>query len=143
MTTSSLAFSLRFSSVTSIVAVAPAGITAPLEPEIELLTVALNRSPTLLVLVQTFELDARLRVDPAGMVPTLAADPAGVRVTVLPLEVVVVVGRRVVVVGVRVVVVGRVVVRGAVVVGVAVLGVPDAVGTSVNDGTAAESRLAS
>ena len=67
MTTLSLAFSLRLSSVTSTVAVDPAGITAPLEPTTASVTDALKRSPTLLVLVQTFEPEARLSVDPAGI----------------------------------------------------------------------------
>jgi len=82
-------------------------------------------------------------------VPTLAAVPAGLRVTVLPLEVTDVVGVRVLVVGVREVVVGvRVVVRDVVVVrelavlGAVVVGVTEAAGTSVNAGCAAESRLA-
>jgi hypothetical protein len=147
MTTLSLAFSLLLSSVTSTFAVAPAGITAPLEPTTALLTVALKRSPTLLVLVHTFVLDARLSCAPAGIVPTLAAEPPDVLVTVFPLEVTEVVGVRVVVVGVRVVVrvvVVRVVpVLAAAVVGVTVLGVAEAAGTSVSAGCAAESRFAS
>ncbi|MFL5594734.1 MAG: hypothetical protein ACJ785_09000 [Gemmatimonadaceae bacterium] len=98
------------------------------------------------MLVQTVEPDARLSVAPAGIVPTRAADPALVRVTVLPLDVTEVVGR-VVVVGVRVVVRGAVV-RGAVVVrvGVVALGaaaVVEAAGTSVRAGCAALSRFAS
>ncbi|HYU52314.1 MAG TPA: hypothetical protein VEK37_05190, partial [Gemmatimonadaceae bacterium] len=108
-------------------------------------TDALKRSPTLLVFVQTLEPDARLSVAPAGIVPTLAAVPAFVRVTVLPLDVTDVVGVRVVVdvrVVVRVVVVGRVVVvRGAAVLGAGV--VVDAAGTSVNAGCAVVSRFAS
>jgi len=110
-----------------------------------LLTVALKRSPTLLLLVQTFELDARFSVAPAGIVPTLAAEPDGDLVTVLPLDVTEVVGVRVVVVGVRVVVrvvVVRVVPVFPVVVGVTVLGVAEA-GTSVSAGCAAESPFAS
>jgi hypothetical protein len=120
-----------------------------LEPTTALLTVALKRSPTWLVLVQTLEPEARLSVAPAGIVPTLAAVPPELRVTVLPLDVTDVVGVRVVVVGVRVVVVARVVVvrldpvfGAAVVVGVTVLGVAEA-GTSVSAGCAAESPLAS
>ena len=96
--------------------------------------------------MQTLEPDARLSVAPAGIVPTLAAVPAFVRVTVLPLDVTDVVGVRVVVAGVRVVVrvvvVGRVVVvRGAAVVGAGVVAVP--AGTSVNAGCAVVSRFAS
>jgi hypothetical protein len=77
-----------------------------------------------------------LSVEPAAIVPTLAAEPALVRVTVLPLAVVAVVGVRVGVV-VRVVVLGAEVVVRAEVVGV---GVP--AGTSVNAGCAALSRFA-
>jgi hypothetical protein len=95
-----------------------------------------------LVFVQTLEPDARLSVAPAGIVPTLAAEPAFVRVTVFPLDVTDVVGLRVVVVGVRVVVVVFVVVvRGAVVLGAGVVAVP--AGTSVNAGCAVVSRFAS
>src|ERR1700682_5373243 len=140
MTTLSFAFSLRFSSVTSTSAVAPAGITAPFEPVIELVTVAVKWSPTLLVLVQTFEPDVRLSVEPAAIVSVFApAAFPGVPVTVFPLDVTEVVGLRVVV-GVRVVVVVRVVVR-AVVAGAGVLAVP--AGTSVRAGCAAVSRFAS
>jgi hypothetical protein len=91
--------------------------------------------------VQIFEPDARLSVAPAGIVPTFAAVPALVRVTVLPLDVTV--GWRVVVVGVRgrVVVVVLVVVRGAEVLGAGFVVV--AVGTSVSAGCAAVSRFAS
>jgi hypothetical protein len=128
-------FSLRFSSVTSTDATAPAGITAPLEPTTGVATVALKRSPTLLVLVQIFDPDVRASVAPAGIVPTLADDPAGVRVTVLPLEVVRVAGVRVVVVGVVLVVV-----RGAEVLGVVAA---DPAGTSVSAGRAAVSLFAS
>jgi hypothetical protein len=100
-------------------------------------------SPTLLVLVQIFEADVRLSVEPAAIVPTLApAAVPDVRVTVFPLAVTEVVGLRVVVVGVRVVVVRVVVVRAAVL----VLGagfVAVAAGTSVSAGCAAVSRFAS
>jgi hypothetical protein len=108
---------------------------------IALVTVAVKWSPTLLVLVQTFEPDVRLSVEPAAIVPTLvpAALP-DVRVTVFPLDVTEVVGLRVVVVGVRVVVVVRVVVR-AVVAGAGFAVVP--AGTSVSAGCAAVSRFAS
>jgi hypothetical protein len=112
-------------------------MTAPFEPTTGSVTVALKRSPTLLLLVQIFEPDARLSVAPAGIVPTLAAVPAFVRVTVLPLDVTV--GFFVVVVGVRVVVV-RVVVF-VVVAGAGFVVV--AAGTSVSAGCAAVSRFAS
>jgi hypothetical protein len=74
-----------------------------------LLTVALKRWPTRLVLVQMREFDVREISEPAGMLPTLdRSDPVGPVVTVLPLAVVVGVG-----------VEGRgVVVRGGVLVGV-------------------------
>ena len=101
-------------------------------------------------LVQIFDDDARLSVEPAAIVPVLAPVPPGLRVTVLPLEVVEVVGRvvvlgRVVVPGRVVVVVVRVVV---VVVGVVVFVdaagiVPPAAGTSESVGCAVVSRLAS
>jgi len=39
-------------------------------------------------LVQILEFDARLNVEPAGIVPTFRSLPEGVRVTVFPLEVV-------------------------------------------------------
>ena len=89
MLTGSFAFSLRLSSVISIVAVAPAGIVAPFDPVTVLLTVALNRCPTLCVFVQTREFDERLISDPAGMLPSARSDPVVPRVTVLPLAVVV------------------------------------------------------
>ena len=77
----------------SIVAVAPAGIVAPFEPVTDSDTVAVNRCPTRLLLVQTRELDARLSVVPAEIVPTARSVPPPVfRVTVLPLDVVDVVG---------------------------------------------------
>jgi hypothetical protein len=102
----------------------------------------------LLVLVQIFEPEARLSVEPAAIVPTRAAEPVGVRVTVLPLDVTEVVGVRVVVVGVRVVVVVRVVGRVVVVVALepevlvdGVVAVP--AGTSVSVGCAEVSRFAS
>jgi hypothetical protein len=95
-----------------------------------------------LVLVQIFEPDESANSAPAGIVPTLRAEPALVRVTVLPLDVVVVVGLRVVVVGVRVVVVVvLVVVRAAEPLGAGF--VADPAGTSVSAGCAAVSRFAS
>src|SRR5882757_5774338 len=144
MMTLSLAFSLRLSSVTSTTAVAPAGITAPFDPVTALVKLALKRSPTWLVLVQTLEPAARLRVAPAGIVPTFAAVPALLRVTVLPLDVTEVVGLRVVVVGVLVAVVFVVVVLVVVVVvvlGAGLAAVP--AGTSVSAGCALVSRFAS
>jgi hypothetical protein len=94
-----------------------------------------------LVLVQIVEVVARLRVDPAAIVPILAALPPVVRVTVFPLDVTEVVGFRVVVVGVRVVVV-RVVVRDVVpVAGAGLVAVP--AGTSESVGCAAVSPFAS
>jgi hypothetical protein len=73
------------SSVISTVAVAPAGIVAPFEPSTVLLTVALKRWPTRLVLVQMREFDVREISEPAGMLPTLErSDPVGPVVTVLP-----------------------------------------------------------
>jgi hypothetical protein len=90
-----------------------------------------------LVLVHIFEPDERFNVAPAGIVPTLPAEPAAVRVTVLPLAVVVERGGVFVVVGVLVVVVGR----GAEALGAGFVGV--AAGTSVSAGWAAVSRFAS
>ncbi len=88
--------------------------------------------------VQTLEPAARLSVAPAGIVPTLAAVPAVLRVTVLPLDVTDVVGVRLVVVGVLVVVV---VVLVVVVLGAGLAAVP--AGTSVSAGCALVSRFAS
>ena len=100
MFTGSFAFSLRLSSVISIVAVAPAGIVAPFEPVTVLLTVALKRCPTLCVLVHTRELEERLISEPAGMLPRARSDPDVPFVTVFPLAVVVgVAGAGVVVLG--------------------------------------------
>src|SRR5882757_220755 len=141
MMTLSLAFSLRLSSVTSTTAVAPAGITAPFDPVTALVKLALKRSPTWLVLVQTLEPAARLSVAPAGIVPTLAAVPALLRVTVLPLDVTDVVGLRVVVVGVLVVGVVVLVVVVLVVLVAGLAAVP--AGTSVSAGCALVSRFAS
>jgi len=105
-----------------------------------LVTLALKRSPTWLVFVQTLEPDARLSVAPAGIVPVLAAVPALLRVTVLPLEVTEVVGLLVVVVGVRVVL-RVVVVVFVVVLGAGLAAVP--AGTSVSAGCALVSLFAS
>ena len=100
MLTGSFAFSLRLSWVISTVAVAPAGMLAPFDPVTVLLTVALNRCPTLCVLVHTRELDERLISEPAGMLPSARSEPDEPLVTVLPLAVVVgAAGARVVVLG--------------------------------------------
>ena len=48
----------------------------------------------MLVFVQTREFDARLSVEPAGIMPSARSEPPDVRVTVLPLDVVPVVGAR-------------------------------------------------
>jgi hypothetical protein len=101
-------------------------------------TLALKRSPTWLVFVQTVDPAARLSVAPAGIVPILVVEPEGLRVTVLPLDVTDVVGVFVVVVGRLVVVV---VVLDVVVVVGALAAVP--AGTSVSAGCALVSRFAS
>jgi hypothetical protein len=75
--------------VISTVAVAPAGIAAPLEPETEFATVALKRWPTRCVFVQIRELDVSEISEPAAIDPSRRSDPAVPRVTVLPLAVVV------------------------------------------------------
>jgi hypothetical protein len=75
------------SSVISIVAVAPAGITAPFEPVTLLETVALNLCPTRFVFVQMREFDVRLISEPAGMEPSPRSEPRVPGVTVLPLGV--------------------------------------------------------
>src|SRR6478752_9748007 len=80
----SFAFSLRFSFVTSITAVAPAGITAPLEPFTASFNVAEKRSPTLFVFVQIFDADASVSVVPDAIEPTLPPEPFSPGVTVLP-----------------------------------------------------------
>ena len=88
--------------------------------------------------MQIVEDDARLRVEPAAIVPVLEAEPLGLRVTVFPLDVVEVLGFVVVVV-VRVVVVVFGVVVFVDVAGVVAV----AAGTSVSAGCAAVSRFAS
>jgi len=90
------------------------------------------------VLVQTFDDDARLSVEPAAIVPVLEALPLGLRVTVFPLDVVDVLGFVVVVV-LRVVVV----VFGVVVFVDAAGLVAVAAGTSESAGCAALSPFAS
>src|SRR2546423_10756042 len=72
MTTGSLAFSLRLSCVTVMLTVAPEGIATPLEPVTASVVVAVTRSSTLLVFVQTFSLDASEMVVPAAMAPDVA-----------------------------------------------------------------------
>src|SRR5687767_3654707 len=83
----SFAFSLLFSFVTSITAVAPAGITAPLVPVTASFNVAVNRSPTLFVFVQTFEPDASVNVVPDAIMPTSPPELFSPVVTVLPVGV--------------------------------------------------------
>jgi hypothetical protein len=92
-----------------------------------------------LVFVQTVDPDARLSVEPAGIVPILAAEPELLRVTVFPLDVTDVVGVFVVLVGFLVVVVVVFVV--VVVLGARLATVP--AGTSVSAGCALVSRFAS
>jgi len=73
------------------VACAPAGIVAPFAPVTALASVAVNRSPTWLVFVQTFEFERSASVVPAGIDPTPLRSPApafpGVGVAVFPLGV--------------------------------------------------------
>jgi hypothetical protein len=92
ITTLSFAFSLRFNSVISMFAVAPAGITAPFDPVTASDTVAENRWPTRCVFVHTRVFDARFTVEPAAMEPTARSAGPGPRSTVLPLAVVDLVG---------------------------------------------------
>jgi len=80
----SFAFSLLLSFVTSITAVAPAGITAPLDPVTASFNVAEKRSPTLFVFVQTLELDASVSVVPDAIAPTLPPELFSPDVTVFP-----------------------------------------------------------
>src|SRR5512146_1128097 len=79
-----VAFSLRLSSVTWMSALAPAGITAPFEPTTAFVTVAVKRSPGLLVFVQTRSFDVRLMEVPAGTVPSAASVPDELVETELP-----------------------------------------------------------
>jgi hypothetical protein len=78
--------------------VAPAGIATPFEPLTDSVVVAVMLSPTALVFVQTFELDARLRVVPAATVPVVGpvdlvpVDAGLVVVVVVVFDVVVLVG---------------------------------------------------
>src|SRR5688572_19801084 len=80
----SFVFSLLLSFVTSRTAVAPAGITTPLLPVTDSLSVAVIRSPTLFVFVQTFWPDASVSVDPDAISPTPPAVFFSPGVTVLP-----------------------------------------------------------
>src|SRR5688572_1940036 len=80
----SFAFSLLLSFVTSSTAVAPAGITAPLLPVIDSLSVAVKRSPTLFVFVQTFSADVKVMAVPDATEPTPPAVFFSPGVTVLP-----------------------------------------------------------
>src|SRR5690606_28746514 len=79
----SLAFSERFTSVTSSTTVAPAGIRAPFAPVTVSLSVAVKRSPGRLVLVQTRCEERMLSVVPAAIVPSDSPPPVPV-VAVLP-----------------------------------------------------------
>src|SRR6185437_4965766 len=79
-----VAFSLRLRSVTWMSAFAPAGITAPFEPVTALVTVAVKRSPGLLVFVQIRSFDVRLIEVPAGTEPSAPSLPAELVVTELP-----------------------------------------------------------
>ena len=80
----SFAFSLLLSFVTSSTAVAPAGIVAPLVPVTGSFSVAVKRSPTLFVFVQTFDVDASVSVVPDAIAPTLPPEFFSPVVTVLP-----------------------------------------------------------
>src|SRR5262245_58971600 len=80
----SFAFSLLLSFVTSITAVAPAGITAPLEPFTASFNVAEKRSPTLFVFVQTLAPDASVSAVPDAIEPTAPPELFSPAVTVLP-----------------------------------------------------------
>ena len=62
---------LRFSSVTSIETVEPAGSETPFVPVTLSVSDALKRSPTLLVFVHTFEPDASASDVPDAIVPVL------------------------------------------------------------------------
>ena len=138
----SFAFSLLLSFVTSITAVAPAGITAPLLPVTGSLSVAVKRSPTLLVFVQTLDVDASVSVVPDAIAPTLPAELFSPGVTVLPDGVRGGVAGSGVGAGLVGRVVGRVDGRGAGVVG-AGSGAGVAGGTSLSCGCAALSPVAS
>src|SRR5689334_1557037 len=83
----SFAFSLLLSFVTSMTALAPAGIVTPFVPVTGSLSVATNRSPTLFVFVQTFDVDASVSDVPDATMPTLPPAFFSPVVTVLPLGV--------------------------------------------------------
>src|SRR5574338_1598776 len=80
----SFAFSLRLSFVTSRTTVAPDGIVTPFVPVTASVVVAVSRSPTLFVFVQTFCPDASVRLVPDATSPTPPAEPFSPGVTVLP-----------------------------------------------------------
>src|SRR3954467_9191599 len=80
----SFAFSLLLSFVTSITAVAPAGITAPLEPVTGSFNVAEQRPPPLFLFVQTFADDASVSAVPDAIAPTLPPELFSPAVTALP-----------------------------------------------------------
>src|SRR6185437_1318140 len=79
-----VAFSLRLRSVTWMSALAPAGITAPFDPTTAFVTVAVKRSPGLLVFVQIRSFDVRLIAVPAGTVPSAPSVPGELVETELP-----------------------------------------------------------
>jgi hypothetical protein len=84
--------------VTSSTAVAPAGITTPLDPDTASARVAVMRSPTLLVLVQTRCPELSERLVPAETTPTVPSvlpPVEGALTTVLPEGVVTGAGARV------------------------------------------------
>src|SRR6185437_530705 len=92
------AWLLRPSDVTSSTAVAPAGITTPLDPDTASASVAVMRSPTLLVLVQTRCPELSERLVPAETTPTVPSvlpPVEGALTTVLPEGVVTGAGARV------------------------------------------------
>src|SRR5690348_5731407 len=79
--------SLRESDVISSTAVAPAGITTPFDAVTASVSVAVMRSPTVLVFVQTFCPERSDRLVPADTTPTFPSTRpvvAGPVVTVLP-----------------------------------------------------------
>src|SRR6185437_16623659 len=91
MTIWSFEFSLRLRFVTVSVTVEPAGMTAPFDPVTAFCVVIVILSPTLLVLVQTFDVGVSESVVPAAIVPTappLFDVPVLGCVTVFPLAVV-------------------------------------------------------
>jgi hypothetical protein len=82
MTMFVLESTLRFSSVTSIETVEPAGNVTPFVPVTDSLRLASNRSPILLVFVQILLPDVSESVVPDAMTPLVAAGGAGAGVGV-------------------------------------------------------------